>query len=156
MQRKIIPILFSLLLPFTVGVAHAGSPDGLIVMKSSHSASVTLDRLQSLLKSKGIRVFARVSHKDNAKGVSLELRPTELLIFGNPKLGTHFFTRKQSAGIDLPMKALAWEDAKGQTWYAYNDPAYIAKRHGIKDRADIVKKMSNALANFAKMATGKP
>lgn len=156
MQRTTLAILFSVFIPFMVSTAQAGSPDGLIVMKSAHSASVTLDRLQSLLKSKGIRVFARVSHKDNAKGVNLELRPTELLIFGNPKLGTHFFTSKQSAGIDLPMKALAWEDSKGQTWYAYNDPAYIAKRHGIKNRGDIVKKMSGALKNFAKMATGKP
>lgn len=156
MKRKTFAILFSLIVSFYTGAVHAGSADGLVVMKSAHSASVTLDRLQSLLKSKGIRVFARVSHKDNAKGVGLQLRPTELLIFGNPKLGTHFFTSKQSAGIDLPMKALAWEDNKGQTWYAYNDPAYIAKRHGIKNRSDIVKKMSNALANFAKMATGKP
>jgi uncharacterized protein (DUF302 family) len=132
----------------------AGSGDGLITVKSKYSATETLDRLSDALKKKGINIFARVSHKKNAEGVGLSLRPTELLIFGNPKLGTHFFTSNQTAGIDLPMKALAWEDAKGQVWLTYNDPKYIAKRHGITDRDDIAAKMSKALANFAAVASG--
>ena len=86
--------------------------------------------------------------------MGLKLRPTELLIFGNPKLGTHFFTSNQTAGIDLPMKALAWEDKNGQVWLTYNDPKYIARRHGIKDRDEIVVKMSRALGKFASISSG--
>lgn len=153
-MRRIVLITLTLLSIYSVNALAAA--DGLVVMKSAHNASVTLDRLQSVLKSKGIRVFARVNHKDNAKGVGMELRPTELLIFGNPKLGTHFFTSKQSAGIDLPMKALAWEDKNGQTWMAYNDPGYIAKRHGVGNRDKIVDKMRNALKTFSTIATSKP
>ena len=96
-----------------------------------------------------------ISHKQNAAGVGLKLRPTELLIFGNPKLGTYFFLSNQTAGIDLPMKAMAWEDAKGQTWVAYNDPQYVADRHGITDRADIINKMKGALENFSNYAIAK-
>ena len=74
-------------------------------------------------------------------------------MFGNPKLGTHMFTSKQTAGIDLPLKALAWEDEKGQVWLTYNDPAYIAKRHGITDRSEIVAKMTKALDGLSNAAT---
>lgn len=154
MMQRIV--LFTLTL-FSLYSANAlAAADGLIVIKSAHTASVTLDRLQSALKSKGIRVFARVSHKDNAKGVGMDLRPTELLIFGNPKLGTHFFTSKQAAGIDLPMKMLAWEDKNGQTWLSYNDPGYIASRHGIGNRDEVVGKMRNALKKFSSIAASKP
>ncbi|MBE9516533.1 MAG: DUF302 domain-containing protein [Proteobacteria bacterium] len=152
-MRHILLVTLAVLSIYSVNIQAA---DGLVTVKSAHSASVTLDRLQSVLKSKGIRIFARVSHKDNAKGVDLDLRPTELLIFGNPKLGTHFFTSKQSAGIDLPMKALAWEDKNGQTWLAYNDPGYIAKRHGIRNRSEIVTKMRNALKKFTTKAASRP
>ncbi len=105
-----------------------------------------------MLKEKGITVFARVSHTKGAEGVGIALRPTELLIFGNPKLGSHFFTSNQTAGIDLPMKALAWQDADGQVWLTYNDPQYIADRHGIADRAEIVQKMSGALDKMTSAA----
>lgn len=139
------------------GVAFVAFADdnGLITKKSKYSAAETLDRLEQILKKKGIRVFDRISHKKNAEGVKLSLRPTELLIFGNPKLGTHFFTSNQTAGIDFPMKMLAWEDEKGQVWLTYNDPMYLAKRHGIKDRDDIAKKMAGALAAFSEFASGE-
>ena len=129
--------------------------DGLVIKRSPYSATKTLDRWEHILKQKHIRVFARVSHKQNAAGVGLKLRPTELLIFGNPKLGTYFFMSNQTAGIDLPMKAMAWEDAKGQTWVAYNDPQYIADRHHIKDRAVIIQKMKAALEKFSNYAISK-
>jgi uncharacterized protein (DUF302 family) len=141
-----------LFLPWSVVSAE---DNGLITLKSNYSVDKTLDRLEDALKKKGITVFDRISHKKNAEGVGLSLRPTQLLIFGNPKLGTHFFTSNQTAGIDLPMKALAWEDEKGQVWLTYNDPKYIAKRHGIDDRDEVAAKMSKALANFAAQATGK-
>ena len=128
--------------------------NGLITKKSKHSAVETIDRLERILKKKGINVMARVNHSDNAAGVDIKVRPTVLLIFGNPKLGSHFFTSNQLAGIDLPMKALAWEDEKGQVWLTYNDPVYIANRHGIKDREKIVKKMTGALGKLTSKAAG--
>lgn len=126
---------------------------GLINKKSHHSVKVTLDRLENALKEKGITIVTRWSHDAGAKKIGIPLRPTELLIFGNPKLGSHMFTSNQTAGIDLPLKALAWEDKKGQVWLTYNDPKYIANRHGIKDRAEIVKKMTGALNNLTNAAT---
>jgi len=128
--------------------------NGMITRMSKHSVKETIDRLEAALKSKGITVALRWSHSDKAKGVGIELRPTELLIFGNPKLGSNMFTSKQTAGIDFPMKALAWQDEKGQVWYTYNDPAYLAKRHGINDRDEVLMKMSKALAAFSAAATG--
>jgi len=150
-MRKFVALLVTL---FFMTAANAG--DGLVTKKSQFGAKETLDRLEKVLKKKGITIFARVSHTKGAKGVGIELRPTELLIFGNPKLGSHFFTSNQTAGIDLPMKALAWKDAKGQVWLTYNDPQYIANRHGIKDRAEIVKKMTGALNKLTNVATQKP
>lgn len=129
------------------------SDNGLISKKSHHSVKETLDRLEAALKKKGIGVALRWSHDAKGKSVGIPLRPTELLMFGNPKLGTHMFTSQQTAGIDLPLKALAWEDEKGQVWLTYNDPAYIAKRHNINDRAEILAKMSKALDGLSNAAT---
>ncbi|MFV2061363.1 MAG: DUF302 domain-containing protein [Gammaproteobacteria bacterium] len=128
---------------------------GLVTIKSANSVKVTLDKLEAVLKSKGITIVTRWSHDAGAKKVGIELRPTELLIFGNPKLGSHFFTSQQTSGIDLPLKALAWEDEDGQVWLTYNDPAYIAERHGIEDRAEIVAKMTGALQKFSAVATSE-
>jgi uncharacterized protein (DUF302 family) len=128
--------------------------NGLITKKSKYSVNETIDRLEAVLKKKGVTVALRWSHSDKAKAVGIDLRPTVLLVFGNPKLGSNMFTSKQTAGIDFPMKALAWQDEKGQVWYTYNDPAYLAKRHGITNRDAVIAKMTKALANFAKVATG--
>ena len=135
------------------GVAMADN-NGMISKKSHYSVKTTLDRLENALRKKGITIVTRWSHDAGAKRVGIKLRPTELLIFGNPKLGSHFFTSQQTAGIDLPMKALAWKDANGQVWLTYNDPAYIAKRHGIRDRPEIVAKMTGALNKLSNIATG--
>mgnify|MGYP006304268781 FL=1 len=143
-MHRLLPLLLVLLLN-APGLVAAAEPEGLVTKRSPYSVDRTLDRLASVVKEKGITVFARVSHSEGAADVGMELRPTELLIFGNPKVGTHFFTSRQTAGIDLPMKALAWKDAKGQVWLGYNDPAYIAERHGITDRPAIIKKMTRAL-----------
>ena len=128
---------------------------GMISLKSANSVKVTLDKLEAVLKKKGITIVTRWSHDAGAKKVGIKLRPTELLIFGNPKLGSHFFTSQQTAGIDLPLKALAWKDAKGQVWLSYNDPAYIAQRHHIKDRGEIVTKMTGALKKLTAAAISK-
>jgi len=133
--------------------AHAG-PDGLITKQSKYSVKVTLDKLEAVLKKKGITIVTRWSHDAGAKKAGIDLRPTELLIFGNPKLGSHMFTSKQTSGIDLPMKALAWQDADGKVWLSYNDPAYITKRHGINDRDKVKAKMTGALNKLTNVATG--
>ena len=127
---------------------------GMISKKSHYSVKVTLDKLENVLRKKGITIVTRWSHDAGAKKVGIPLRPTELLIFGNPKMGSHFFTSNQTAGIDLPMKALAWKDKKGQVWLTYNDPAYIASRHNIADRPKIVNKMTGALNKLTNVATG--
>jgi uncharacterized protein (DUF302 family) len=125
---------------------------GIITKKSAYSVPQTLDRLEAALKQKGVAVMLRVAHHNAAAQVGVALRPTELIIFGNPKLGSHMFTSQQSAGLDLPLKALAWQDEAGQVWLSYNAPAYIAERHGIADRQKIVSKMTavlDALTNIA-------
>ncbi len=129
---------------------------GLIKKKSNYSVDETLNRLEKKLMEKDFIVLPRFKHHVGAKKrADIELRPTELLLFGKPKVGTHFFTSQQTAGIDLPMKVLAWKDEKGDVWIAYNDPQYIADRHGIKDRAKIIKKMTGALDKLTNFAIKK-
>ena len=151
-MKKVLMLSLLFCLPF---LAQAASNDGMITKKSENSVKVTIDKLEAVLKKKGITVALRWSHSDKANGAGIKLRPTELLIFGNPKLGSHMFTSNQTSGIDLPRKALAWEDEKGQVWLTYNDPAYLASRHGIADRAKIVKKMTGAMNKFSNIATKK-
>ena len=131
------------------------SDNGLIKKKSAHSVSVTLDRLEKILKSKGIGIAVRWNHSAKAKSVGMELRPTEILIFGNPKMGTPLMQSNQEIGIDLPMKALAYQDADGQVWLVYNDPAYLKKRHGITDKDAVFAKMTGALNAMTDKATAK-
>jgi uncharacterized protein (DUF302 family) len=107
------------------------SNHGLIVLSSSHSVSATIDRLESLLKERGVLVFARIDFSADAARAGLQMRPEQLLIFGNPKAGTALMVAEPAAGIDLPLKALAWEASDGQVRLAYNDPAYIVERHGL-------------------------
>ncbi len=127
--------------------------DGLVTIKSANSVKKTIDILEAALKKKGIRVFARVDHQANGATVNLPLRPTTILIFGNPKLGTPLMSSNQTIGLDLPMKALAWRDANGQVWLTYNDPQYLAHRHGIKDKDAVIKKMTGALGKLSGKAT---
>lgn len=111
----------------------AGAADGLIAKESPHGPEETMDRFEGIVEEQGLNVFARIDHAEGAASVDMELRPTEVLIFGNPQGGTPFMQCAQSVGIDLPLKALVWEDADGQTWIGYNDPAWIAQRHGAGD-----------------------
>lgn len=127
--------------------------NGLVSIKSAHNVKTTADRLEKALKSKGMTVFIRIDHADGAKNVDKILRPTELVIFGNPKVGTPLMQCAQSAAIDLPQKALISEDEKGQVWLTYNDPAYLARRHDIKGCEGVINKISKALGNFSKAAT---
>lgn len=114
----------------SVGVVPAAwSADGVVTLKTAHSPKETIDRLEKIAKDKGMTVFARVDHAAGASKVGKTLRPTVLLIFGNPQGGTPLMECAQTAGIDLPMKAMAWQDRSGQVWVGYNDPEWIAKRH---------------------------
>ena len=131
--------------------------DGLITIRSSHGPKETMTRLEAAVKAKGLTVFAHVDHAAGAAEVGLSLRPTDLLIFGNAKGGTPLMQSVQTVGIDLPLKALVWQDASGNTWLAYNDPAWLAKRHGLTREADAsVSALAAALAALAKAATGSP
>lgn len=136
----------------TAPLATAADVDGLVKKASPYGVSETLDRLEAVLEDKGITVALRWNHGQRANGVDIALNGTEVLIFGNPKIGSHLMTSAQTAGIDLPMKALAWRDGDGKVWLAYNDPVYVAGRHHIDDRDDVLKKMSNALDKLTNAA----
>jgi uncharacterized protein (DUF302 family) len=151
MQR---PLLLLLLLLFICPTLVFGS-HGMITIQSSHSASITADRLEPILKEKGMTVFSRIDHAAGAAGIGETLRPAILFIFGNPKVGTALMKCSQTAGIDLPLKILIWEDESGLVKLSYNDPQYIADRHGISSCGLFLKKMTGALMGFQKKATGK-
>ncbi len=107
--------------------------EGIISKASKYSVLETLDRVDALLQSKGIKIFVRVDHSGEAEKVGLKMPPTQLLIFGNPKGGTPIMLAAPTAAIDLPLKALAWQDADGKVWLSYNDPEYIKKRFALTD-----------------------
>jgi uncharacterized protein (DUF302 family) len=107
--------------------------DGIISKASKYSVPETLDRVEAVLRERGIRVFARVDHSGEAEKVGLKMQPTQLLIFGNPKGGTPVMLAAPTAAIDLPLKALAWQDDDGKVWLSHNDPEYLKKRFGLTD-----------------------
>ena len=128
--------------------------DGLLTLRSHHGPGETMSRLQAEVEVKGLTVFTRVDHAAGAEAVGLSLRPTELLMFGNAKGGTPLMQAVQTIGIDLPLKALVWQDASGDTWLSYNDPSWLAKRHGLAQEAEgPVRALAAALAALAKAAT---
>lgn len=129
----------------------AAAADGLVTIKSPHSAKDTMNRLEDVVKQRGLNVFARIDHAAGAAKVGRSLRPTELLIFGNPQGGTLFMECAQSVGIDLPLKVLVWEDASSQVWLGYNDPAFLAQRHGVA-QCPVVENLRKALAGIAEAA----
>jgi uncharacterized protein (DUF302 family) len=128
--------------------------NGLITVASKFSVGETLDRLTAAITSAGLLVFARINHAGNAEEVGLELRPTELLIFGHPKGGTPLMQDKQTAGIDLPVKALAWEDEAGGVWLTYNEAAWLATRHELGSASSqAIKAIETGLATLAASIT---
>lgn len=130
------------------------TPDGLTICASSHGPKETMDRLVAAVTSRGMAVLARVDHAAAAAQVGMALRPTEVVLFGNPRAGTPLMQAVQTMGIDLPLKALVWQDAAGKTWLAYNDPKWLAERHdaGV-GRERPLGAMTDALAAVAKEAT---
>ena len=145
------PLCFLVALSLFASISYADN--GLISIKSAHDVKTTTDRLEESLTAKGMTVFTRINHAAGAEKVGKELRPTELVIFGNSKVGTPLMQCAQSVAIDLPQKALIWKDEAEQVWFSYNDPKYLSERHGLGACAEVIKKIENALANFSKMAT---
>ncbi|MGB3751309.1 MAG: DUF302 domain-containing protein, partial [Arcobacteraceae bacterium] len=127
----------------------------LIVLKSAHGVKDTADKLVQMLEKKGMTVFIRIDHTAGAKKVDQVLRPTEVVIFGNPKAGTPVMQCSQNAAIDFPQKALISEDINGEVTLSYNDPFYLKKRHNIQGCDKVLTKISGILGNFAKGATSK-
>lgn len=131
--------------------------DGLTTIQSTFGPQDTVRRLEAAVKAKGMTVFARIDHAAGAAEVGLALRPTELLIFGNAKGGTPLMQSDQTVGIDLPLRALVWQDAAGNTWLSYNDPSWLAHRHGLGAEATTtVSALTAALNALAKAATTSP
>lgn len=134
-------------------VMPAMADNGLVTIKSANDVTVTADKLVKALKGKGMNVFAVIDHAKGAASIGAELPPTTLVIFGNPKVGTPLMKCSRTAAIDLPQKMLIWTDESGQTWLAYNDPAYMAKRHNVKGCDEAIKKVTGALGKFSEVAT---
>jgi uncharacterized protein (DUF302 family) len=132
----------------------ANAADGLVASKSGYSAKETMDRFEEGAKKRGLNIFVRIDHAAGAAKIGKTLRATEVLVFGNPQGGTPLMECAQSAGIDLPLKALVWEDEKGQVWLGYNDPAYLAQRHGAA-QCPAVGGLSKALAGLAEAALAR-
>jgi uncharacterized protein (DUF302 family) len=131
------------------------SAEGLITIASDFGPKETADRLEEAIKAKNMTVFARIDHAAGAAAVGLPLRPTEVLIFGNARGGTPLMQARQTIVIDLPLKALVWQDDRGKTWLTYNDPAWLARRHGIDEQArSMIEALAAAISTVSKMATG--
>jgi uncharacterized protein (DUF302 family) len=128
--------------------------DGLTSIVSSFGPNETMNRLEAEVKARGMTVFARIDHAAGAVEAGLSLRPTEVLIFGNAKTGTPLMQAVQTIAIDLPLKALVWQDASGDTWLSYNDPAWLAQRHRLGHDAEaVIGGMAVALGAIARSAT---
>jgi len=129
--------------------------NGMVHLNSAYSVPETMERLETLVKARGLTILARIDHSGDAAKVGLKMQPAQLLIFGNAKAGTPLMQAAQTMGLDLPLKALVWQDAAGRTWFGYNDPVWLAHRHGADAGNDeILKTMAAALAAVAAEAAG--
>jgi uncharacterized protein (DUF302 family) len=127
---------------------------GLTTVPSSFGPSQTMDRLEAEIRASEMEVFVRIDHAAGAAEVGLPLQPTELIIFGNARGGTPLMQSVQTVGIDLPLKALAWQDPAGKTWISYNEPKWIVQRHGVAGVESTIDKMADLLAAIAREASG--
>jgi uncharacterized protein (DUF302 family) len=141
--------LIALTFPF-LATSVAAAQDGLITKPSAHSAGATLDRLEAALKERGLIIFTRIDHAAAAKAAGLNMPASTVVIFGNPRLGTPGFVQKPTLAIDLPLKALVYEDASGKVWVSYNSADYLAgtiyRRHGAPVNGEATARMEKALA----------
>ena len=126
---------------------------GLATLPSPHSVAQTVERFKALLATKGIQLFAHIDHAAEANKVGLKLRPTQVLIFGNPQAGTPLMQSQQTIGLDLPLRALVWEDEAGKVWLTYRLPGLLAQDHHVSDRDEAVNALDAGLAALARTAT---
>lgn len=143
-------LLFILFMFLSLGVRADG---GLVNVASTFSVQVTADRFVAAAEKAGLKIFARIDHAAGAAKVGKSLRPTQLVIFGSPKVGTALMTSDQRVGIELPLKALAWQDAEGRVWLSYNSPDHLFGRFSINDRQKVKQKVTGALGKLAAAAT---
>ena len=129
--------------------------DGLVKYESNYSVKETADRFENIAKSKGLTLFARVDQQKNAASVNLELRPTEVIIFGNPKVGTPLMQCAQDVAIDLPQKVMVSEDDNKKVWLTYNNPTYLMERHQIQGCDEVIKKISGVLSKLSEATVAK-
>ena len=130
------------------------SIEGLTSIPGSLGPKETMDRLEAEIRAKGLTIFARIDHAAGAAEVGLQLAPTNVIIFGNARSGTPLMQSAQTVGIDLPLKILVWQDAANNTWLSYNEPRWIAQRHGVADVESTIDKMADLLAAIAREASG--
>lgn len=147
-MRKLIFIALVILW----SAVHLYAADGVVNVPSIFSVEKTADRIETILEEKGITIFNRIDHSEAASKIDIELRDTELIIFGNPILGSPLMKCEQSVALDLPQKLLIWEDENDQVWISYNDPGFLAKRHNITDCEEVLLKIEKALSAIAKTA----
>lgn len=126
--------------------------EGMVQVPSTYGVAETADRMERVLTQKGMTVFKRIDHSAAASSAGIDMRPMELLIFGNPKVGSLLMQCQQSIAIDLPQKALVWEDANSKVWISYNDPAYLADRHRLDGCEEVISKIAKALAGISAAA----
>lgn len=138
-----------------IASSYASAVESLISLESEYSAKETADRFESIIRGKGLTLFARIDHQKNASGVNLELRATEVIIFGNPKMGTLLMQCAQNSAIDLPQKVLITEDSQKKVWLSYNNPEYIKVRHNIQGCDQVINKVSGVLNKLSIAATTK-
>lgn len=152
--RNFAALTTALALAGCAGMSPPAANNGLVAVKSPYGAAETLTRLEAQVKQRNLAVVARVDHAAAAQRIGQTLRPTEVMIFGNPQAGTPLMQCTQAAGIDLPMKALVWVDAAAQTWLGYNDPVWIVQRHGGTD-CPAAENVRKALAAIAEATVAK-
>ena len=150
MKKAILTALLLLFIAIPVAAA-----DGVVDVQSTFNVEETADRMVNILNKKGMTIFNRIKHSEGAAKVGIDLRKTELIIFGNPKVGSPLMACQQSVAIDLPQKALIWEDANAKVWISYNDPRYLEKRHNISGCEGAITKIEKALAGITKAAATK-
>ncbi len=155
-NMKSVPMLVVCCFFFAAFAVSAFAADGLVRLQSNDSVKITGQRLEKVIKEKGLRLFTRIDHQKGAVSVGKELRSTQLFVFGNPRAGTPLMQCRQTIAIDLPQKMLVYEDEQGKTWIVYNDPAYLALRHGLGDcGAGVIKKITGILSAVSAAAAGK-
>ena len=151
-MKSLTVALLALLLATTPAQADTRAEDGLVKKLSARGVQTTMDSLENLVRTKGLTVFARIDHAAGDASVDEEMLPTQLLLFGNPAMGSKLMSSRRTVGLDLPIKVLIWEEPDGKVWIAYNDPAYLAARHGIADRDPVLEKMRGAVAGLVSAA----